>query len=91
MAIISDCEFCNWVSNMPNATYTKQTEFYDGIDGLEDIQMCWRCGEVAKFEQERIIKLLESDLLRFMYWEDDSSYARGINLTGFIDFIRGEK
>lgn len=59
MAIISDCEFCNWVSNTPNATYTKQTEFYDGIDGLENIQMCWRCGEAAKFEQERIIKLLK--------------------------------
>lgn len=39
---------------------------------------------------ERIVKLLETDLLRFMHWTGDGSYASGIDLTGFIALVKGE-
>lgn len=62
MTIIAECDFCEFVRRTPNATYTKPTELYDSIEGMEDVMMCHRCGYAAQFERDRIIKLLESKL-----------------------------
>jgi len=53
MSRILECEFCG---NVNNAHGVRQAELYDGI---AEVMMCWKCEPAARFERERIIKLLE--------------------------------
>ena len=52
MGRIKNCESCGAVE------WKHAAELYDGTDYL----VCWECEVGAKFEQERIIKLLEKQL-----------------------------
>lgn len=46
--------------------------------------------EVAKVTEQRIIKLLRTELGPYLIWADDTPYIKGINLDGFIALIEGE-
>lgn len=71
MSRIGSCDYCK-IQTKGWATGARQTELYDGI---ADVQMCWECGNAAKFERERIIKLLEDDSIGYCSckWEIDES------------------
>jgi hypothetical protein len=68
MSRISKCEFCG---NENSVSGVRQAELYDGI---VEVMMCWRCEPAARFEQNRIIRLLEqsavSDLITGQRWQD---------------------
>jgi predicted metal-binding protein len=53
MGRIGYCEVCGVVEQR------RAAEIYDGIDNPP--QACWQCEPALKFEQERIIKLLEAE------------------------------
>jgi hypothetical protein len=51
MSRIGFCEVCGVEEQR------REAEIYDGIDNAP--QACWQCEPALKFEQKRIIKLLE--------------------------------
>jgi hypothetical protein len=51
MGRINFCEVCGVTEQR------RAAEIYDGVDDAPDA--CWQCEPALKFEQERIIKLLE--------------------------------
>ena len=79
MSRINECEGC---LEGP----TRETEFYEDLGALEGQYplLCWRCGYGAKLEQERIIKLLESQ--RYPNGSIDT-----IVITSLIALIKGER
>lgn len=82
MSIINECKYCLSEVN-ERRTYRKQTEIYDAI-GI-DVQMCWNCGEVALFERERIIELLNEVSMQYPQPSEESEV-----LSKLKRLIKGE-
>jgi tRNA uridine 5-carbamoylmethylation protein Kti12 len=40
--------------------------------------------------EQRVIKLLRTELGPYLIWVDDTPYIKGIDLDGFIALIKGE-
>jgi len=78
MGRIGFCEVCGATEQR------RAAEIYDGIDNAPNA--CWQCERALKFEQERIIKLLEE-----VYgWQWEHGWIE-TDLSNVIALIKGEK
>ena len=68
----------HWVNNPLISADTKVAFFEEEIARAE------------KATEQRIIKLLRTELGPYLIWADDTSFIKGIDLDGFIALIKGE-